>query len=113
MRKIALIRSSPALYRLALAWPAVERDDVQGTTPESANDPWATIRFDFTRLAYLADVPAGVALAGFDRFKAHGIITPDGGLAPSVERYFRAEGLAGFGLKMKLPKEKKEPAETG
>jgi hypothetical protein len=81
----------------------VDREDVTPALDAPA-DPWACIRFDFTRLAYLADVSAGVALAGFDRLKAHGIITPDGGLAPTVEKYFRAEGLAGFGVKVKPPK---------
>jgi hypothetical protein len=77
---------------------------VRGTTPEDTRDPWACVRFDFDRLAYLADVTPSETIKGFNRLKAHGIITPDGSLAPSVEKFFRAEGLAGFGVKVKAPK---------
>lgn len=101
MRKIALLRTSPALYRLALAWPAVEREKI---TPADPGDPWAAIRFDFTRLAYLADTSPRETIAGFDRLKAHGVILPDGGLDPKVEKFFQAEGMAGFGIKVKAPK---------
>jgi hypothetical protein len=103
MRKIALIRSSPTLYRLALAWPAVERETI-APAPDAPADPWAGVRFDFTRLAYLADTSPRETIAGFHRLKAYGIITPDGGLADTVEKFFRAEGLAGFGVKVKAPK---------
>ena len=102
-RKIALLRTSPALYRLALAWLAVERETVD-PAPSSPGDPWAAIRFDFTRLAHLADTSPRETIAGFDRLKAHGVIFPDGGLDPKVEKFFQAEGMAGFGLKVKAPK---------
>jgi hypothetical protein len=109
MRKIALLRTSPALYRLALAWPAVERENVT-PAPDAPADPWATIRFDFTRLAYLADTSPRETIAGFERLKAHGVIFPDGSLDPKVEKFFQAEGMAGFGIKVGAPK---EPAKTG
>ena len=109
MRKIALLRTSPALYRLALAWPAVEREAVApiDPAPDTPADPWAAIRFDFTRLAHLADTSPRETIAGFDRLKAHGVILPDGGLDPKVEKFFQAEGMAGFGIKVRPPKEKR------
>lgn len=103
-RKIALLRTSPALYRLALAWPALEKEDIRATTPEATTDPWAAIHFDFTRLAYLADTSPRETIAGFNRLKAHGVIFPDGSLDPKVEKFFRAEGMAGFGIKVKVLK---------
>lgn len=105
-RKIALLRTSPALYRLALAWPAVERETIAPADPApgTPGDPWAVIRFDFTRLAYLADTSPRETIAGFERLKAHGVIFPDGSLDPKVEKFFQAEGMAGFGLKVKVPK---------
>jgi hypothetical protein len=103
MRKIALLRTSPALYRLALAWPAVEREVVLPATAATP-DPWAGVRFDFARLAALADTSPGETIKGFNRLKAHGIITPDGGLDDTVEKFFKKEGLAAFGIKPKAPK---------
>jgi hypothetical protein len=105
MKKIALLRTSPALYRLALAWPAVEREMIVPAASPHA-DPWAAIRFDFTRLADLADTSPAATIAGFDRLKAHGVILPDGSLDPKVEKFFQAEGMAGFGIKVKAGKDK-------
>ena len=105
MRKIALIRTSPALYRLALAWPAVDRETIT-PAPDTPGDPWAAIRFDFTRLAYLADTSPVATIQGFDRLRAAGVIFPDGSLDPKVEKFFQAEGMAGFGIKVKAPKDK-------
>lgn len=104
MKKIALLRTSASLYRLALAWPAVEREDIRATTPDASRDPWAGVRFDFTRLAYLADTSPRETIAGFNRLKAHGIISPDGSLDDTVEKFFKKEGLAAFGIKPKAPK---------
>jgi hypothetical protein len=104
MRKVALLRTSASLYRLALAWPAVEREDIRTTTPEATTDPWAGVRFDFARLAALADTSPGETIKGFNRLKAHGIISPDGGLDDTVEKFFKKEGLAAFGIKPKAPK---------
>ena len=103
MRKVALLRTSASLYRLALAWPAVERE-VVAPAPDAPPDPWAGVRFDFQALAALADTSPRETIAGFNRLKAHGIIAPDGGLDPTVEKFFKAEGLAGFGIKPKAPK---------
>jgi len=108
MRKIALLRTSPALYRLALAWPAVELKHI---IPIDSADPWSGVRFDFTRLAALADTSPRETIAGFNRLKAHSIITPDGGLDDTVEKFFRKEGLAGFGVKVKAPKAEPPKAE--
>ena len=62
------------------------------------------MRFDFTRLASLADTSPGETIKGFNRLKAHGVINPDGSLDPKVEKFFQAEGMAGFGIKVKAPK---------
>ena len=101
-RKIALLRTSPALYRLALAWPAVAKiacDSIPG-------DPWSGVSISYQELAHLADTSPRETIAGFDRLKAHGVILPDGGLDPKVEKFFQAEGMAGFGVKVKVPKDK-------
>jgi hypothetical protein len=105
MRKVALLRTSPTLYRLALAWGAVPREALP-LAPDGSGDPWRAVVFDFQELAHLADVSPRETLAGFIRLKAHGIINPDGTVADNVEKFFKAEGLAGFGIKAKPPKEK-------
>jgi len=102
MKKVALIRTSPALYRLALAWPVLEREIIPALA--DPGDPWAQVRFDFARLAHLADTSPRETIAGFNRLKAHGIITPAGGLNETVEKFFKKEGLGGFGVKVKAPK---------
>lgn len=107
MRKITVLRSSHSLYRLALAWPAVEHRPVPGF--ESDPDPWTRTTFNFKELAHLADVSPRETLAGFIRLKAHRIIRPDGTLDEKVEKFFKAEALAGFGLKVKPSKEKSDP----
>lgn len=107
MRKVALLRTSPALYRLALAWPVMTTREVLPMAPDGSGDPWRQVVFDFQELAHLAGTSPGETLAGFTRLKAHGIILPDGTLAASVQQFFKAMGLAEFGIKAKLPKEAK------
>jgi hypothetical protein len=107
MRKITILRTSPSLYRLALAWPAVKREIDTPADPGNT-DPWAQIKFSFKELAQLADTSPPQTLEGFERLKAFGIINPDGSLAETVEKFFKAEALAAFGIKAKPPKLGKE-----
>jgi hypothetical protein len=112
LRLINLLKSSPNLRRLALAWPDVPKE-ILPAPPAGPGDPWGQVRFSYRELSALADVGAKETLKGFARLKNFGIITPGGGLHPVVEQWFGSQGLAAFGLKPRAGGKKKDTAPEG
>jgi hypothetical protein len=101
----ALLAQDQYLFRLAAAWPRVEKTLPPEPAPGEEVDleqVWRETKIDFNGWAELAQLNALAVVQGFKTLKGNCVIFPDGTLSHQAEALLKKEAAGKFMAQMNI-----------